>query len=301
MEPVQGLMAKLGGLFAEAAELRLEPAGLVTGQFYGATVTSAFQPIVCAASGRILAHEALARSYSGEGEGLSPWRLFSGFADEAQLVRLDRLCRAVHTLNYLLLPRLATPNRLFLNVHERLLHAVADGHGAFFREVLARVELPTSAIVIDIPKLPPSDFDLLAKVANNYRQAGFRVSLGSGSVTEARRIVRTVGPDFVRLDAHALKGEELHAEFGAWAAGGTQVIASRVGSEREYVLARSAGATLLQGFWLGRPRPASARDGFEQNQGLSPLPASQARSGLFFPAPACHPALAVTRSDQRSG
>jgi EAL domain-containing protein (putative c-di-GMP-specific phosphodiesterase class I) len=301
MEPVQGLMAKLGGLFAEAAELRLEPAGLVTGQFYGATVTSAFQPIVCAASGRVLAHEALARSYSVEGEGLSPWRLFSGFADEAQLVRLDRLCRAVHTLNYLLLPPRAAPNRLFLNVHERLLYAVADGHGAFFREVLTRVALPTTSIVIDIPRLPPSEFDLLAKVANNYRQAGFRVSLNSNSVDEAQRIVRAIGPDFVRLDAHALRGDDLGAEFGAWAAVGTQVLASRVGSERDYGLARSAGATLLQGFLLGRPRPASARDGFEQNPGLSTLPAGEARNGLFLAAPAGHPPLAATRPDQCAG
>jgi EAL domain-containing protein (putative c-di-GMP-specific phosphodiesterase class I) len=264
MERARGLLAKLGGLFEEAAELLLEPAGLVTGKFYGATLTSAFQPIVCATSGHILAHEALARSYSGEGEGLSPWRLFSGFADEAQLVRLDRLCRAVHTLNYLLFPQRAAPNRLFLNVHERLLHVVADGHGAFFREVLTRVELPTNSIAIDIPRLLPSNFDLLAKVANNYRQAGFRVSLASGSLAEARRIVRAIGPDFVRLDAHALRGNELDAEFGAWAAGGTQVIASRVGSEREYVLARSVGAALLQGFFLGRPAPGGAFDPFDR-------------------------------------
>jgi putative transcriptional regulator len=70
----------------------------------------------------------LARSYLSDGDGLSPWRLISAFADEAQLVPLGRLCRAVHTLNVLLFPRFATPNRLFLNVHESLLHAVAEDH-----------------------------------------------------------------------------------------------------------------------------------------------------------------------------
>jgi EAL domain-containing protein (putative c-di-GMP-specific phosphodiesterase class I) len=301
MKRVQGLMAKLGGLFAEAVELRLETAGLVTGKFYGATITSAFQPIVCATSGRVIAQEALARSYSGDGEGLSPWRLFSGFAEEEQLVRLDRLCRAVHTLNYLLFPQPAPPNKLFLNVHERLLHAVADGHGAFFREVLARVEMPTSAIAIDIPKLPPPDFDLLARVAQNYRQAGFRVALNSGSVAEARRIVRTIRPDFVRFDAHTLKGDELDAEFGAWTAGGTQVIASRIGSEREYALARSVGAPLLQGFFLARPGPARAIDGLEQTQDLGTLPAFHTRGGRFLAEPARHPALTACSSKQRSG
>ncbi|MGB0126293.1 MAG: hypothetical protein WBP72_01555, partial [Rhodocyclaceae bacterium] len=72
---------------------------------------------MCAASSRVLTHEFLARSYLSDGDGLSPGRLISAFADEAQLVPLGRLCRAVHTLN------LARSDRR--NRHDRLWEALA--------------------------------------------------------------------------------------------------------------------------------------------------------------------------------
>ena len=92
----------------------------VAGRFFGATLTTVFQPLRVPGDGRVFAHEALARSYSARGDGLSPWRLFADAASDEHLVTLDRLCRTVHALNYRVTGLNDVGGHLFLNVHERL-------------------------------------------------------------------------------------------------------------------------------------------------------------------------------------
>ena len=68
-------------------------------------------------------------------------------ADDASLVSLDRLSRLVHAINYFAADG---DRKLVLNVHNRLLAAVADDHGAAFRRALQSLGLPLDRFVIQM-------------------------------------------------------------------------------------------------------------------------------------------------------
>jgi len=241
--------------FAEVGSLQLEAGPEVVGRYLGATITSAFQPLFRPASDVPAAWEAFARSYSRDGNGLSPWRLFADAAEDHHLISLDRLCRAVHTLNFLAQAKASGDRPLFLNVHGRLLEAVTSDHGAFFRDVLRRLEVAPARVVIDIPALGPGVNHRLRQVVANFRRQGFRVALTAGSRLDARLLGHWVEPDYLRLPGIAWSAPETAKTVAQLARQGIQVIATHIESERVRHLGEHGGAALLQGFWLGQPRP----------------------------------------------
>jgi hypothetical protein len=186
---VRKLLRRIDGLLPESwnsSTFRVVGGQRVIGKFYGATITSAFQTLRDPASRQILAHEALARSYSANGAGLSPWGLFADASTDEHLIALDRLCRTVHVLNYCVCGLHADGGTLVLNVHERLLHAVVTGHGAFFRQVLDVIDVLPASIVIDIPQLKSADVHWLKHVVESYRRAGFGVAIEASSALQAK-------------------------------------------------------------------------------------------------------------------
>lgn len=245
--------------FAEAGSLQLAAGpGAVTevvGRYFGASITSAFQPLFAPGDARPAAWEALARSHSRDGGGLSPWRLFADAAEDHHLVTLDRLCRAVHTLNFLSHARAGDARPLFLNVHARLLDAVTADHGAFFRAVLNRLQVPPSRVVIDIPPLPPGATHRLRQVVGNFRRQGFRVALAAGSRLDAQLLGHWVQPDYLRLPAMEWSHPDTTRTVARLTRDGIRLIATHIESELVLQLCQRGGAALLQGFWVGQPAP----------------------------------------------
>lgn len=249
------LLQATAPVFAEAGSLQLEAGPEVVGRYFGATITSAFQPLFRPDSNLPAAWEAFARSHSRDGDGLSPWRLFADAAEDHHLVTLDRLCRAVHTLNFLARGKESGDRPLFLNVHARLLEAVTNDHGAFFRAVLSRLEVAPSRVVIDIPALGPGVNHRLRQVVANFRRQGFRVALSAGSRLDAQLLGHWVEPDYLRLPGVEWSAPETTKTVGQLTRQGVQVIATHIESELVRQLCQHGGAALLQGFWLGQPRP----------------------------------------------
>lgn len=239
--------------FPEAASVQLAGWPGVVGRFFGTTITSAFQPLLAARGDQPVAWEALARSYSRDGDGLSPWRLFADAASDHDLVTLDRLCRAVHLLNFLAQIPAGDVRPLFLNVHPRLLEAVTGDHGAFFRTVLNRLDVAPSRIVIDVPPLGPETQPRIRQVAENYRRHGFRVALSALNGLDAQLIGNWVQPDFLRLPADAWAGGDARRTADRLARLGVLTIATQVESQAQWQTVRTAGAVLGQGNWLGHP------------------------------------------------
>jgi hypothetical protein len=171
--------------------------GQVQGQFFQCSLTSVFAPIVSLATGEVVAHEGRIRTYADGGAGLSAWKLFSMAADDESLIALDRLCRLVHAVNY---AQQVEPVRLVLNIHGRLLAAVADDHGAAFRRVLDALELPICNVIIQVPAAANDDLQLLLQVVTNYRRNGFAIALQAEDLAQAGVLLAHGKPHWLGLD-----------------------------------------------------------------------------------------------------
>lgn len=231
-------------------QLYRAPDGGVLGDWFGLALSSAFQPIVDSSTGRIAGREAFLRSGSPEDHGLSPWNLFSTAADDARVIGLDRLARTVHLLNALLAGNEAP---LFLNVHGRLLAAVADDHGRAFRRVVDALGVAPDSIVIETPVEASEQPDLLAFVLRNYRNNGFRVAVNVESPAQWQNISTTVWPQFVKIDSRKLGRDAEAQERLKWLSAlredATLIVTHIEEAPEDY----AAEHTLLQGYALGHP------------------------------------------------
>ncbi len=252
--------AILGRLAAEDAaavdalgefRLRQDERGRVIGDFYKCRLSSVFRPVFAASGREVLAHEARVRCDGWGDDSVSPWGIFSMIAGDSALVRLDRLCRSLHILNYF--GRSSSDQLLFLRVEPRLLASVKHDHGRVFGEVLRQCGVGPSRVVIEIPGEATEDRELVERASENYRSRGYRIAItwlpaGNAAALEA------IKPDFLRIDSRLLPApgalEELIGRVHAWEG---QAIAIKIDAARDLGVATRAGIDFLQGFLLGRP------------------------------------------------
>jgi len=230
--------------------------GRVVGHFFHCRLTSVFQPVFDISERQVVGHAAYVRSDAIDDGALSPWGIFALAAEDPLLVRLDRLCRTLHALNYFG----AVPERqiLFLAVQPRLLESVKDGHGRAFEKVLDLIGVETSRVVIEIPPEVNQDRRLLKHVIVNYRSRGYRIALNHGGDSDGWMAdLGSLYPDIVRLDAGQLKKQPGTAALvDAIHRFGATLLVRDVETEQEMAVAVRAGADLLQGHYLGEATPA---------------------------------------------
>lgn len=250
---LESLIERLGRRYFPEFPLSIGDTGAVIAQFYRSRVTSGFQPITRARNAERVGDHALLRVESSAGESIAPWGLFAQAGDDAALVKLDRLCRTVHVLNYF--ARARGDGLLFLNVERRLLTGVAADHGAWFEAVLALIGVPTSQVVIVMPAEAVENPVVFVRAAISYRIRGYRVMVPVRSLTEADLShVFLADPHYVALDsALALGTPSTHRFLEALARRGIHLLARGIESPERAEAARRAGVELLQGFHLGRP------------------------------------------------
>lgn len=231
--------------------LRRLPEGGVVGDWFGCELSSVFQPIVQPSADAIFGFEAYLRILGSGDRALSPWTLFSANADDGRLVALDRLARTVHALNFL--SSVEDDSLLFLNVHGRLLAAVAGDHGTAFRKVLDALGLPPERVVIETPLEASSQPELLGFVLRNYRDNGFQVAINVDSPAQWQTLARRVPAQFIKIDsARLLFADDWRSRLD-WLAGlreGAAIIASRLERKLEGEL---PDGLLLQGYAYGLP------------------------------------------------
>ncbi|USE78786.1 EAL domain-containing protein [Cupriavidus gilardii] len=243
--------------YLEALPQRPEPGyslwrdarGQVQGRFHHCSLTSAFAPVIELADRRAIGHEGTIRTYAGEQPGLAAWKLFALAADDASLVALDRLSRLLHAINYV---AAGGTGRLVLNVHNRLLVAVADDHGAAFRRAVQALDLPQSQLVIQVPASANDNLPLLLQVVGNYRRNGFAVSLQASDPAEAGVLIAQARPDWLKLDMGRLWTDRQLAGLRASAAdAGVTLIGRRLDSAETALRLQAAGIELGQGTHAG--------------------------------------------------
>ncbi len=253
----------------EALYLDLDDFGLeiqehdIVSKFLGLHLRSVFQPVVDAGQGgKPLGYEALLRPSIGLADAVSPLFAFSFADSQGRLVKLDRVARTLHTLNYRTLP--ADRGLLFLNVHPKLLTSI-NAHGKVFERILHEHSVPTHQVVIEILENAVEVDSKLKEAIGNYRDRGYRIAIDDfGSKHSNLDRLWDVAPDFVKLDLSIIQEAqanprvrkalpkliELVQQLDA------QAIIEGIENPVQHQIALDSGATLLQGFHLARPEAA---------------------------------------------
>ena len=230
------------------------------GRYFNCSLTSVFQPLRAAASGRVAAYEAFIRSAADGRPELSVWRLLEGAASDEESIELDRLCRMLHAVNFFRQPGAGEAD-LYLSVHERLLAAVSNNHGMVFRRVLESLGLPRQRIVLQLPQANASHRYLQQYVADNYQRSGFRVALNVADAAEGLRMLQRMRPDAVKVDARELTDAAATRELArTCATRGIGLVFKRIEApvvaDAIRALAPLHQELLVQGWQWDQPRPA---------------------------------------------
>lgn len=236
--------------------------GHIVGHFAGLRLNSAYQPLVEARGGKVTGHEALLRATSKDGQAISPEAVFVLPCDSEQIVFLDRLCRTVHALNFLLQTGQGGGD-LYLNIHPRHLLAVSAEHGLVFEAILKRCGLTPERVVLEILESAIDDTPLLAEAVAGYRSRGYRIAIDDFGRNHSNfdRLWQ-LEPDVVKLDRSLISTAETNPrvrrilpkltdivrELGA------KSVFEGIENREQLAIAIDSGADLLQGYYLARPR-----------------------------------------------
>ena len=209
---------------------------------------AAFQPIFDLRDGAVIGYEALARPR----DGTSPEELFANARREGRLAEVDRACRQA-ALREAAAAGLGAPFALFLN---------ADA-GALEREV---PELPPNhaTLVMEITESALTERpDAVLRSLTALRTHGWGVSLDDiGADSRSLALMPLLYPDVIKLDLRLLAERDPVDIARVVTAVGFEaerrhatVLAEGIDSDAQLATARAAGATLGQGFLLGKPGP----------------------------------------------
>ncbi|WP_284455403.1 EAL domain-containing protein [Alloalcanivorax xenomutans] len=167
----------------------------VEADYAGLVLRSRFQPILPLCQEGVYGHEALL-SVHGKGGPLSPQALFMIPTSADEIVYLDRLCRTVHALNFLLQPD--TGGLLSLNIHPRHLASVRQDHGLAFEQILRQCGLAPEQVILEIRHDPAGTEDP-RRAVESYRRHGYRIALDNVTSTPSTTLWRALAPDMVKL------------------------------------------------------------------------------------------------------
>lgn len=227
--------------------------GWISGYFYQCEITSVFQPVFGIVPGKTIGHAAYIRSTVDDDVALWPWQVFSLAAKDEQLVDLDRLCRAIHALNYHF-NHTSKTDRLFVDVHPRLLESVKDDHGRAFENFLDLIGMKTSQVVIEIPAIVNRNWKLLQHVITNYRSRGYQIAADySGNCSDWMVELRSLYPNIVRIEASDLmRHEAITALVDNIHSFGANLLVRDIETSGQLAAAIRSGADYLQGNLLGK-------------------------------------------------
>ncbi len=216
-----------------------------------------YQPIVELRTGRVVGYEALARGPVGTGLA-SPGALFEAAEREGKLAQLDRACRG-QALEGALAAGLDPSAFLFLNVEP----AALDAGGVLGR--LGDLNVRTPSIVVELTErdLASRPSEVLAAV-RWLRRRNCRIALDDvGADERSLALMPFLSPDVIKLDMSlvqkrlpALEAARILNAVGAEAErSGAIIVAEGIENEEHLRRASAIGATLGQGWHLGRPGP----------------------------------------------
>lgn len=217
-----------------------------------------FQPIYNITTNNVLGYEALSRG-PRRSAFASPAVLFEKARLANQNNQLESVCITQAIKNFVLA---GSPGKLFINMTPYFLVNKTDCIG-FFKQLLARFNLPAKSIIIEITEENPADsLDDLTQIIRQLNTLGFQFAIDDlGAGFSGLMQWSTIRPSIVKIDRFfakdchldIMKRDFLRALFEL--ANSTNAITVVEGIEKveELECIRQLGINFAQGFLLARP------------------------------------------------
>ena len=231
-------------------------------------VTTHFQPIFSVRRKSVVGVEALSRGVGPAGDLIAPYTLFKMAEAEGIAGAVETLCRESAVRSFTRLA--ARPPELLLFLNLDLTGMSTPLALATELEAMIRASrLRPHNVGVEFLESRLDDVRRFGELAQALRQRGFLVVLddvGAGHSNLDR--IPLFRPDVIKIDRSLITGvdgdfykqETLKSLVSLSRRIGALVVAVGIETEAEAVTALELGADLLQGFYLGRPRAASAFD-----------------------------------------
>lgn len=232
-------------------------------------LTTLFQPIVQLDCGLIYGHEALVRGPAGSALEY-PDALFGAGRREGLTVELELRCAIQAIKDW---SRLQLPGRLLLNMSATALasavseSSVETACGLF---VCAELGVCASRLMIELTEHERvADIEALRRAITTLRRQGVGIALDDfGDGRSSLRLWSEIQPDIVKIDkyfthdlpAHAEKLQTFRALLQLAETFGAQLVAEGIENAEELRVLRDLGVAFGQGWLIGRPSRAGARE-----------------------------------------
>jgi len=219
-------------------------------------VRSVYQPIVNLLTGDVVAYEALARGESG-GSLESPADLFAWARQTGMEADMDLACQ-VAAMTGALERGLPTSIPLFINAEPAWLHRPWPRH---LSEIRDRAGERLQVVVEITERTLANDPAGLFAAVRQVRQAGWGVALDDvGAEPASLALMPFIDPDVIKLDLRLVQENTsaeiatiINAVIAQAERTGALVLAEGIETEEHRARALAMGATLGQGWLLGRP------------------------------------------------
>lgn len=224
----------------------------VSEQITANRLVTAFQPIRCLSSGRVIGVEALSRFPASEGTSPEAWFVQAasvGLGVDLELLALRKALNAALQLSpgLYVAVNLSPEACLDTAVHEAIWQGPVD---------------PSRVVIEVTERQEVSDYAALFNALAPLRAAGLRVAIDdAGAGFASMRHIIKLKPDLIKLDRAIVRDidtETSHRALGAAMVGfaveiGASLLAEGVETETELQAVTALGMAAGQGYYLGRP------------------------------------------------
>ncbi|MBF0302943.1 MAG: EAL domain-containing protein [Desulfamplus sp.] len=230
-----------------------------SGKYQKYDIYTAMQPIFSLSHKRVVGYEALMRVKDADNNWLNPADLFMSLKNQDDIILLDRLCRYIHTGNFVRLN--ASSNWLFLNVSPYVMLHGKD-YGSFFNDLLRYFSIAPHQVVIEIVEDPVVDQSLIVETVMYYKNLGCLVAIddfGRGESNFER--VWDFQPQIVKLDrsmiVKASEQKRVRRLFPSIVSlihqTGSLVLIEGIETEEQAIIAMESDADFVQGYFFAKP------------------------------------------------
>ena len=220
-----------------------------------------FQPIIGAATGRVIGYEALARRWNANGEIISAGELFSSpdIADEI-LIEYDRCVRRKALEKFIHLPG---NSYLAINISAAWLDYIDDLKALPTLQMLDELNINRNRIIIEITEAK-GDLHKLTEIVKIYRKQGLKVAIDDfGAGFSQLERVMAIKPDFIKLDMRLFKmatkggiaSDIVHLLTRLGKLNGCRIVCEGIETDDEFFFGLRCGAQFMQGFLFSQATP----------------------------------------------
>lgn len=207
-------------------------------------LSSRYSPIQNSDGTQLYGHVGVLDVRNELGKQLHPDVVFTLPTSNNEFVRLDRLVRTLHAINY---KQQAEAQRLVVKLNVRHIESVSDRHGEVFENALraCHLEPKNITLLINVAREPN---EALTKAIDSYRARGYQIALSrQGYAWTDISWLDALKPDVVQLDGELLQSPQRLAELaGRLRAAGWRTLIEVDGSEGQTAAATGANVDLLQ-------------------------------------------------------